>query len=208
VPMAVLAVVWGALVAYELVAPREQRGVLATVGNVIWVVFVVEFVTKLAVSGRPLRFLRRRWPSVLFLAVPVLRMLRLFRALRALRALPVARVVGSGYRTIGSARSLLGGRLAYLGVVTGTVVFAGGQVLFLLDPGAASLGDALWWSSNLAVSGNLVFEPATVPSRLVSLLLSAYAIVVFASLAATVGAFFLESRAEVEAATPPPEPGS
>lgn len=196
--MAVLAVVWGALVAYELIAPERQRGVLATIGNVIWVIFVAEFVTKLVISGNPLRFLRKRWPSLLFLAVPLLRTLRLFRALRALRALPVARVVGSGYRTIGSAKSLLGGRLAYLGVVTATVVFAGGQVLFLVQPGAPSLGEALWWSSNLAITGTYTFDPTTIPSRMVSLLLSVYAVVVFASLAATVGAFFVESRAEVE----------
>jgi voltage-gated potassium channel len=201
VPMAVLAVVWGGLVAYELVAPARQRDVLAVVGNVIWAIFVVEFVTKLVLSGHPLRFLRRRWPSMLFLAVPLLRTLRLIRAVRALRALPVVRVVGSGYRTIGTARSLLGGRLVYLAVVTGTVVFAGGQLLFLVQPGAPSLGDALWWSANLAISGSYVFEPTAVPSRVVSLLLSAYAVVVFASLAATVGAFFVESRVEAESAT-------
>lgn len=203
--MAVLSIVWGLLVAYELVAPQRQRGVLATIGNVIWVVFVVEFVTKLLLSGNPLRFLRRRWPSLLFLAVPLLRTLRLFRALRSLRALPVARVVGSGYRTIGSARSLLGGRLAYLAVVTGTVVFAGGQVLFLVQPGARSLGDALWWSANLAITGTYMFDPTSVPARLVSLVLSTYAVVVFASLAATVGAFFVESRVEAEetGGTPP-----
>jgi len=84
-------------------------------------------------------------------------------------------------------------------VVTLTVVFAGGQVLFLVQPGAPSLGDALWWSANLGITGNYTFEPTSVPARLVSLVLSTYAVVVFASLAATVGAFFVESRVEAEA---------
>ncbi len=106
VPMAVLALVWTALVAYDLVAPAHRRDELAVVGNVIWVVFVVEFVAKLWVSGKPLRFIRRRWPSVLFLVLPTLRLLRLVRALGVLRLLPTARVVGSSYRTIGAARSL------------------------------------------------------------------------------------------------------
>lgn len=204
IPMAALALAWGGLVAYELVAPASHRGELTLAGNVIWALFVIELLVKLWVSGHPVRFLRRRWPSVLFLVLPLLRILRLVRAVRALRALPVIRVVGSGYRTIGSARALLGGRLAYLGVVTVTVIVAGGQMLYLLEHragGGASLGETLWWAANLAISGSYVFEPRTVPARLVSLLMSGYAIVVFASLAASVGAFFVESRVEAEEAT-------
>jgi voltage-gated potassium channel len=201
IPMAVLAVVWAALVAYELVAPATAADELSLVGNVIWAVFLVEFLGKLVISGHPLRFLRRRWPSALFLALPALRVLRVVRAVRALRALPAARVVGSSYRAIGTARSLLGGRLAFLTVVSGIVVLAGGQLLYLAESHTgASLGDAFWWAANLAVSGTLVFEPTTTVGRLLSLVLSAYAVVVFASVAATLGAFFIESRAERAAA--------
>jgi voltage-gated potassium channel len=203
VPMAVLALAWAVLVAYELIAPAGHRDELRTVGNVLWGVFVLEFVAKLVISGHPARFLRRRWPSLLFLALPVLRAARAVRALRALRVLPAARVVGSSYRTIGTARTLLGGRISFLVVTTVAVVFAGGQLLFLLEGGAGGgrrLGETLWWSANLAISSNYVFEPRTLPTRLVALALSGYAVVVFASLAATIGAFFVERRAEEEAA--------
>jgi len=201
IPMSVLAVVWAVLVAYELVAPNTQRDELAAVGNVIWALFLVEFVAKLWVSGKPLRFLRRRWPSVLFLLLPALRILRVVRALRLVRVLPAARVVGSSYRAIGTARSLLGGRLTFLGVATMVVIFSGGQLLYLVEGTAGgrregSLGDALWWSANLALSGNPVFEPSSFLARLLSILLTAYASVVFASLAGAVGAYFVESRAE------------
>ncbi|GGI06855.1 ion transporter [Egicoccus halophilus] len=200
VPMAVLAVVWAALVAYELVAPGEQRPVLATAGNVIWIVFVVEFVVKLAVSGHPGRFLRRRWPSLLFLVLPVLRVLRIARALRVVRVLPAARVVGSSYRAVGTARGLAAGRLQFLAVTTGIVALGGGQLLYVLERGrdgaVASLGDALYWSANLAIASNLVHTPVTLAGRLLSLVLTVYAIIVFASLAGTLGAFFVESRQE------------
>jgi voltage-gated potassium channel len=200
IPMAVLAVVWAGLVAYELVAPARQRDALALVGNLVWLVFVVEFVAKLWVSGNPVRFLRRRWPSVLFLVLPALRVLRVVRALRVVRLLPAARVVGSSYRAIGTARSLLGGRLVSLVVISAVVVLSGGQLLFLTERVAGGrppgLGDALWWSANLALSGNLVFEPESLLSRLVSVLLGIYAVVVFASVAAALGAFLIESRAE------------
>lgn len=205
VPMAVLAFAWGGLVAYDLVAPARLRSTLGLISNVIWSVFVIEFVAKLWVSGHPLRFLRTRWPSVLFLALPLLRIFRLVRALRALRALPLVRVAGSGYRTIGSARLLLSSRLAYLGAVTATVVFAGAQMLYLVEQppleGGSGLAEALWWSANLAISGNYTFQPASLAGRLVCLLLTGFAVVVFASVAASVGAFFLESRAEAEGAT-------
>jgi voltage-gated potassium channel len=201
IPMALLAVVWAALVAYELVAPASARDELAVAGNVIWGVFVVEFVTKLVVSGHPLRFLRRRWPSVLFLVLPVLRIFRVVRAVRALRVLPAARVVGSSYRAIGTARSLLSSRLTFLGVVSGVVVLGGAQLLYLAEQHTGiGLGDTLWWSASLAIAGTLVFEPTTVAARVLSVAMSAYAVVVFASLAATIGAFFVESRAERAAA--------
>ena len=204
--MAVLSVLWGVFVAYELVAPAHQRSTLRLIGDVVWGIFLVEFVVKLVVSGKPLRFLRRRWLSILFLALPILRTVRVVASLRALRILPAARVVGSSYRTLGTARNLLGGRLSFLAVTTVAVIFAGGQLLFLLESGGRGggdgLGDALWWSANLAISGSYLFEPETVPGRLVGLALSAYAVVVFASLAATIGAFFIEQRAE-RAATEP-----
>ncbi len=200
IPMAVLAAVWAALVAYELVAPREVLAALTVAGNVIWVIFAVEFLAKLIVSGRPGRFLVRHWPSVLFLLLPALRMLRVVRALRALRVLPAARVLGSSYRAVGTARGLLAGRLQFLLAATVVVAFGGGQLLFVLERGREgaidSLGDALWWSANLAVSSTLISEPVSLLGRLLSIVLSAYAIVVFASVAAALGAFFVESRQE------------
>lgn len=200
IPMAVLALVWALLVAYELVAPRDQLGPLSLVGNVIWVVFVLEFLVKIVVSGHPLRFLRRKWPSLIFLVLPALRMLRVVRALRVVRVLPAARVAGASYRAVGTASGLLTGRLQFLGAATAVVVFGGGQLLFVLERGRTgaltSLGDALWWSANAAISGGLVYEPVTLAGRVLAIVLSAYAVVVFASLAATLGAFFMESRQE------------
>lgn len=200
IPMAILAVVWAALVFYELVAPADQRDELRVAGDVLWGIFLVEFALKLVVSGHPFRYVYRHWLSVLFLALPALRTVRLFGALRTMRVLPAARVVGSSYRTIGTARTLLGGRLVFLGVTTVATVVAGGQLLFLLEAGgtggADRLADTLWWAANLAISGTYLFEPETLPGRLVALALSGYAVVVFAGLAATLGAFFLEERAE------------
>lgn len=199
IPMAVLAVAWAVLVAYELVAPQRQRDELSLLGNVIWGIFLVEFVVKLVISGNPRRFLRRRWPSLLFLLLPILRVFRVLRALRAVRVLPAARVIGSSYRAIGTARTLASSRISFLAVASLVVVFTGGQLFHLLEgrhDDVGSLGDALWWSANAGISGTLVWEPQTLLGRLLALFLQIYAVVIFASLAATLGAFFIESRAE------------
>jgi voltage-gated potassium channel len=211
IPMAVLAVLWAALVTYELVVP-EPAPEVAVAGNVIWIIFIIEFLTKLVVSGHPGRFLQRRWPSIFFLALPFLRVFRVVRAVRVFRALPAARVVGSSYRTIGTARSLFSGRLTYLVVTSAVVVFSGAQLLYVTEGEGAgregSFGDALWWTSNAAISGNQVFEPETAIGRVIAVLLSIYAVVVFASVAATLGAFFIESRAEKAAEEDGAAPGS
>jgi voltage-gated potassium channel len=203
VPMAVLAVVWTALVAYELIAPPETRGTLALIGNVIWGVFALELVAKLVVAGNPLVFLRRRWPSVLFLAccrpcaccgscAPCGRCGSCPRpawwARRTGPSAPPGRCWAAGW-----------GSWWWSAVV---VIFGSAQLLVLAEGGrdAGSLGDALWWAANLAISGNLVFEPSNAASRILSVVLAAYAVVVFASVAATLGAFFIESRAERAAA--------
>lgn len=104
---------------------------------------------------------------MLFRALPALRVVRAVRLLRALRVLPAALVVGSSYRAIGTARTLLSGRLAFLAVTTVAIIFGGGQLLFLVEPGADGggqrLSEALWWSSNLLVSGNYLFWPRRFP---------------------------------------------
>lgn len=198
--MAVLAVLWALYIGYELVAPTAQRPMLALVSNIVWALFLVEFVVKLVVSGAPLRFLRRRWPSVLFLLLPALRVLRVLRAVRALRVLPAARVLGASYRAVGTARGLLQGRIAFLLSTTAVAILSGAQLLFVLERGRVggvdSLGEALWWAANLSISSTLIFEPVSAAGRLLALSLSTYALVVFASLAATMGAFFVESRQE------------
>ena len=203
VPMAVLAVVWAGLVAYELVAPARQIDELRLAGNVVWGIFIVEFLVRLAVSGRPLRYAVRHWFSLLILVLPALRMLRIARAFRLVRVLPAARVVGSSYRAVGTARNLLQGRLGLLVTASGIIAFGGGQLLYVLErshpDGVASLGEALYWSTSVAITNTRVFEPVTVPGRLLSLALGVYSIVVVGAVAATLGAFFLEARAEMAA---------
>lgn len=198
-PMALLAAVWVALAAYDISGATAWRDEANVATWAIWGIFVAEFVVKLAVSGRPLHFLRRRWPALLFLTLPALRVLRLIRSLRLLRALPAARVAGSSYRAIGSARGALGDRIATLVIISLVVVVAGAQFALVVEPTRfGTLGEALWWSANVGVTGNLVDEPDTVAGRMIGLALSVYAVVVVGAVAGAVGAYFIDERRELD----------
>jgi voltage-gated potassium channel len=174
---------------------------LYVTSNVIWAIFGVELLAKLIVSGHPFRFLRR---TLAVGAVPgpagppgaaggacLARRARVAGQPRGRVVLPCRRH-GEGTPNRAPAISAH--------AATAVVVFGGGQLLFVLERGRegalTSLGDALWWAANLGISASLVYQPVTLAGRLLAIVLSAYSIVVFASLAATVGAFFIESRQE------------
>ena len=201
--MAWLGVVFALLVGYEIavdVSPDAARA-LTIAGWTIWGIFLAEFLVKLWLAPRRLRFVRRHWLQVLMLAVPTLRVLRFVRLLRLGRALPAARVVSSSYRTVGTARTLFRSRLGYLAGTAAVVAIALAELAFLFehdarDPAFESFGDALLWGFSvvLALQGDPV--PETVGARVAMLAGFVFGLVVVASLAGTVGAYFVDERRE------------
>ena len=200
--MAWLGVVFALLVGFELTVELSPRAAAALrfAGWAIWAVFLTEFLAKLWLAPRRLRFVRRHWIQVLMLAVPALRILRFVRLLRLGRALPAARVVSSSYRSAGTAKRLFRSRLGYLGAVGVVVSVALAQIAFVLERGTDgvfdSFGDALLWSFAvvLALQGDPV--PTSAGGRVAMLLGFAFGLVVIASLAGTVGAYLVEERRE------------
>lgn len=162
----------------------------------IWAVFVVELVLRWVVAPDSWSFLRRNWWQVLFLAVPFLRFVRILARLRLARA---GRVVSSAFRTGRSATARLSSRLGWLMAVTCIVVLAASQLLHELA-GLEPYGEALHRTALTTVTG----EPLGVDdglAQVVELVLALYSVVVFATLAGTLGAFFLEQRADSSAPT-------
>ena len=90
-PMLVLSGVWLALVVAELAWGESH--LLETVGIGIWVVFLAEFLLRLALAPSKLLFLRTNWLSVIALLAPAFRLLRGFRVLRLARAARGLRLV-------------------------------------------------------------------------------------------------------------------
>jgi voltage-gated potassium channel len=194
--MAWLGVLFALLVGYELaveLGPAASTA-LAVAGWVIWAIFVLEFAAHLYVAPHRLRYLRSHWLQVLGLAVPTLRLLRFLRLLRLGRALPAARVVTSSYRAAGTARRLLGGRLAYLGAVTAVVTVALAELAFVFERGEetfSSFGDALLWAAAVVVAQQGDPLPASTAAHVAMLAGFAWGVVVFATVAASLGAFFV-----------------
>lgn len=155
--------------------------------------------------------MRRHWFRLLALVIPTLRVLRFLRLTRLGRALPAARVVTSSYRVAGSARRLLRSRLAYLVATNVVVAIALAELVYPLErtrPDGAfeTFGDALLWSIAVVVAAQGDPVPQSLGAHLAMLAGFAWAIVVFATAAGSLGAFFLDERREREEQERPTSP--
>jgi voltage-gated potassium channel len=159
---------------------------LAATGWALWSVFVAEFLARLVVAPSTSRFLRRNWWQVVFLALPALRVLRLLRALRLLRT---GRVLSSAVRGSRSASRLLGGRLGWLAVSCAIVALSSAELLYEFAPYDV-FGTALHDAALATITGEPIPVPGTLPSVL-EVVLAAFSVVVFATVAGSLGAYFL-----------------
>lgn len=162
---------------------------LEVVGWVLWAVFAAEFVVRAWVAPSTVGFLRRSWWQLIFLALPFFRFFRVLARLRLGRA---GRVVSAAVRSTRTAGVQLSSRLGWLSAVTGIVVLASSQLLYELGR-FGSYGDALHAAALATITGEPLGRPDAL-SRLIEVVLAVYSVVVFATLAGVLGAYFLERR--------------
>ena len=186
------------VLAESLAREGSATGVALTVlGWVLWLVFAAEFAARMVVAPDTGRFLRRNWWQLLFLVLPFLRVLRVVRAVRFLRT---GRVLSSAVRTSRSAHQVLGGRIGWLGVVWAITVMGSSQLLYQFSD-YVSYADALHAAALATVTGEPLGRPDGF-ARTLEVGLAVFSVVVFATLAGSLGAFFLERR-EADPATSP-----
>ncbi len=187
-PMGGLGVVFVLVVLGQTIAEGDVVvRVLAVAGWVLWSTFVAELALRAYVAKDQKRFWARNWWQLVFLAVPFLRFVRAFTFLRFVR---VSSVVSAAVRGSRSTRRLLTGRIAWLGVVTAVVVLASSQLLYLAGL-YDSYGEALSDAAMATVTGDAL-APDSGFTRVLEVVLAIYSVAVFATLAAAVGAFYLE----------------
>lgn len=190
-PVTALGIIFLLVVLIDTVA--EPSGLLATAfgvaGWVIWAVFVAEFVLRLVIAPSTWGFLRRNWWQLIFLALPFLRFARILARLRLAR---LGRVVSSAVRSTRTAGAKLSSRLGWLSAVTAIVILSASQILYQSDA-YDGFGTALHDAALATITG----EPLSTRAGIAQVLevgLALYSVVVFATLAGVIGAYFVDGR--------------
>lgn len=202
-PMSVLGILFLFVVLGQTIADDPGLAtVLAVAGWLLWLVFAGEFALRWYVAPSRTRFLRRYWWQLVFLLVPFLRFLRLVRLFRVLRA---TRVLSSAVRGSRSAGRLLTSRVGWLLAVTTVLVLACGQLLIVT-------GDYVHYATALhdVALATVVGQPLPGAQgwiRLLNVALAGYSVVIFAALAASIGAYLLRPESAGEAAPVAAPPG-
>lgn len=202
-PMTVLGFVWLALLIVDLtsgLAPGFQL-----LGNVIWIIFILDFLLSLILAPDKRRYLRSNWLTVVSLLLPALRVLRALRALRTLRLLRVTRSLNlvrlltslnRGFRSLrGTFRRRGAGYVAVLTLLVALAGAAGMQdfedVPAARESGLSGYVSWLWWSAMVLVTMGSDYFPKTAEGRALAWLLALYGFAVFGYLTASVASLFI-----------------
>ncbi|HEY8532376.1 MAG TPA: hypothetical protein VIL44_00635 [Micromonospora sp.] len=189
-PMSILGLILLLVILAEpLTDSRGLSVALMSASWLLWAVFVAEFALRLAVARNRAAFLRRNWWQIPLLALPFLRVLRV---LFAVRVGAIGRFAYAFLHGTNPAARLLSTRVAWLITLSLLVILAASHVLY--RSGAyPSYAQALRESAVTTISG----QPLSIRDGIagvVELLLATYSVIVFATLAGSLGAFFLGER--------------
>jgi voltage-gated potassium channel len=205
-PMLLLSAAWLGIVLLELL--QGTSSLLETLGTAIWVVFILEFLLRLALAPEKLPFLKRNWLTVIALVVPAFRLLRgirILRAARALRGARLVRIVGTANRSMNALKATLRRRrFGYVVGLTALVIALGAAGMLSFEPagevegGFTSYPDALWWTGMLVSTIGSAFWPVTTEGRVLTFLLTLYGLAVFGYITASFASFFIGRDAEEE----------
>lgn len=207
-PMAALSAVWLALMVVEFGWGLSRFGEQAT--TIIWAIFAIDFVLRLTLAPRKLRYIRRNWLTAISLLLPALRLFRVTRFLRILarfRGLQLVRVLGSinrGMKSLGKTMRRRG--FGYVAVLTVIVTIAGAAGMFHFEkslPGGEGLTDfwtALWWTAMIITTMGSEYWPKSVEGRLLCLFLAIYAFSVFGYFTGVVATYFIDRDTQTKEA--------
>lgn len=208
-PLLILALVWLALMAIELIWGLSP--ILEATGVVIWIVFIVDFLAKFILAPDKSAYLRADRLTAITLIVPALRifrvvrvfrMLRLVRATRGLRLVRVVTSVNRGMRALGASLDRRG--FGYVVGLTILVTLTGAAGMYAFENhnpdgrGLTSYGAALWWTGMMMTTMGSEYWPQTAEGRILCLLLALYAFAVFGYVTATLATYFVGRDAENE----------
>lgn len=183
--MGLLAVVVLAFIAVESV------DWVHVVNVAVWVIFVLDYVVRLALSDNRRTFVRRQWPDLVsILPADLFRIARAFRLFRLLRA---GRVLWRSSATLRGVLDTNG--LSTVLAVSGGVVLAGGFGIWIVEPAMGTLGDGIWWSIVTATTvGYGDLSPMTTIGRVLAVVLMIVGIGTIGMITGSIATYFIEDE--------------
>jgi voltage-gated potassium channel len=167
--------------------PRA-RGVLDLVLTGIWLLLGLDYLVRLGLARRKLRFVRRHLLDLLILVLPM------FRPLRALRVITVIGVLNRQLRDDFRGRVPI-----YVGATVGLVGFVAALAVLEAERSApdasiTTFGEAVWWTiTTISTVGYGDRYPVTVEGRIVAATLMVAGIALLGVVTASIAAWFVEN---------------
>ena len=196
IPLAALALVYLGLYAVEVLGNEDAVTLfdLILISDIIWGVFIVDFVARLLLHDNKAKFLKSNVIELVGLLLPF------FRAFRMLRV-----VIAIGFLTR-AAKSLQGRINIYIGVILPILIFTCSLGVYEAEhmaPGATitNYGDALWWAFvTITTIGYGDYYPITFEGRAIAVLLMLSGLALVSVITVSFASWFLD-RMNIELTT-------
>ena len=176
--------------------PHSLKRTCALIVYVVWALFAVDYLCRLALARHKRRFVWRNMLDLISIALPVLRPLRLLRLIALLRVLNR------------KATSSLHGRVAvYVGSSAALIIFVAALAVLDAERGKPhaninTFGDALWWAATTVMTvGYGDRFPVTTTGRLVAVGLMIAGITLLGIVTASIATWLINRVRDLETDT-------
>lgn len=188
IPLAALALVYLGLYAIEVLGDADQVALfdLVLVSDLIWGLFIVDFVVRLVMHDDKLAFLRKNVIEIIGLILPFFRAFRMFRV-----------VIAIGFLTR-AAKSLQGRINIYIGLILPILIFTCSLGVYEAEhmaPGSniTNYGDAVWWAFvTITTIGYGDYFPVTFEGRAIAVLLMLSGLALVSVITVSFASWFLD----------------
>ncbi len=197
-PLVAASVVFLGAYAWPILDPSLSAGrvaLCATVAGLVWLLFAVDYVVRLALAEQRGRFVRDNLVDLASVALPLLRPLQLLRLVRALRILD--RKLGESLR----------GRVGYYLVAASSLAIVIASLAVLdaerkaPESNITSIGDAVWWAfTTMTTVGYGDQYPVTTVGRCVAVGLMLFGVGLLGSVTASLASLLLDRVADEDEA--------
>jgi voltage-gated potassium channel len=217
-PMVFLGFVWLGLLILDFT--RGLSPTLRVVTDVIWGLFVADFLMEILIAPHKVDYLKSHCLTAVSLMLPALRifaalralqslrLIRLLRAARAVRSASLLRLLTSLNRGMRAVRATIGRRgIGYATGLTVIVLFAAAAGMWQFEnpaalraagmrgvtptSGISSYAEAVWWTSMILTTMGSEYWPKTAEGRILGFLLSVFALAVFGYITANIASYFI-----------------